>query len=850
MRPVWRLAISSLAGSRRRTALLSAAVALAAALITAVASGMASVSTSMTERLDTAVGRADVSLAHVAGAAFDPGILDAIEAWPEPLAVAPRAVGPLPLKLGDEEITANGAGVDPAVESLLHRYSLAEGRFVENPGEVVLEYRLAKALGAHTGDTLGVPRFGAPIELRVVGVLAPEALNKLARRWAYVTRDQLAAHDPLAVNLTRVDIDLPDTTDVKRFIATHQPGLPRGLILEPTERISAGLTQNIRVFQIGLLIWTVFAFLAASFIILTGLTTSVDERQRELAVVRCIGGTRAQIGAAQLMVGAFVGAAGALVGVPLGLALAALAAEVYRQHLPGGLVVPPVWMVIAVAGCLVSGLIGAAWPAWRASRLSPLAALSLRATTDAARPIPVFLAVGLVCIALQPVLAFTLTDAQAIYWTYVTAAAPLMLVGYFLLSIPLIVLTSRLLGPLVARLFGLPRSLLLGAVAASPVRHGMTAGSLMTGLALLVAIWTTGRAFLGSWVGAIDFPDAFVHSITGLPPDAQDRLRRLDAVEDTCAISMVTVKTNFLGVQAIKQLGSTFIAFDPEPFFRMTTLDWIEGDAASAKLLLDRGGAVLVAREFAVARGLGVGDTFPFEFRNTHYEMDIAGVISAPGLDLVGKYFDVGAQFKDQALHAVFGTRRDMKTLFGNDAVQFIQIDLSERYTDEEAIAAIRDEFKGTIITVGSGRTIKSNIVSLGASSLRVVSSVAVAAMLIACFGVANVVIAGIQARAYEFGVLRAIGASGATLARLVTAETLLIALAAIVVGTLMGLQASFAESRLWAAIAGIDLGLRLEPDVILLGAVSITVLALLAATPAAVALAKRPPRELLASSR
>ncbi len=848
MRPAWRLATSSLDGKRLRTALLAGAVALAASLITAVACGMASVSVSMEDRLDAAVGRADAALTHVAGAAFDASVYELVLEWEEVDQAAARSVGPMPLRFGDEELVANGAGVDPELELKLRRYDLGSGRFVEREGEIVIEHRVAETLGAGVGDVLEVPRFGAEISLEVVGVLAPEPLNKLARRWVYVTREQLAAHDPLATRLTRIGIDLPDGVDPDEFIENYQAELPRGLILEPTERAAAGLARNMRVMQVGLFIWTVFAFLAASFIILTGLTTSVAERQRELAIVRCIGGTRKQIALAQLMVGGIIGAFGALMGVPAGIALAYVATVVYAEHLPGGLVVPPVWMTLAVAGCVMSGLAGAAWPAWRASRTSPLEALAARAQGGAGRVVWTLAAVGLAAIATQLALVLVLDDAQLLYWSYITVGAPLMLIGYFLLSVPVVYVVGTAVAPGLARLLRLPPALLSGAVTSAPVRHGFAAGSLMTGLALLVVIWTNGRALMNNWVGAIDFPDAFVHSIAGLPPTAIERLDGLEVVDETCAISMVRVQTDFLGVRALNQLSSTFIAFEPEPFFNMTTLEWVEGDEATVRARLAEGGAVLIAREFAVARGLGVGDTFPFEFREQKHEMDIVGVVTAPGLDLVGKYFDVGSQFKSQALHAVFGARRDMIDRFGNDAVQFVQIDLNDRYTDEEAVEAIRDEFRNSIITVGSGRAIKDNIASMGRTMMKVVSSIAIAAMLIACFGVANVVVAGIHARKYEFGVLRAVGAGGGTLARLILGETLLVVVAASVIGIAMGFQAAFAETVLWAGLAGIDVAIELQADAIGLGVATITLLALGAAAAPALSLARRAPRELLAA--
>ena len=41
--------------------------------------------------------------------------------------------------------------------------------------------------------------------------------------------------------------------------------------------------------------------MSAAFIIMTGLTTGIAEQQRGLAIIRCIGGTKAQLAQAQLL---------------------------------------------------------------------------------------------------------------------------------------------------------------------------------------------------------------------------------------------------------------------------------------------------------------------------------------------------------------------------------------------------------------------------------------------------------------------------------------------------------------------------------------------------------------------
>jgi len=90
--------------------------------------------------------------------------------------------------------------------------------------------------------------------------------------------------------------------------------------------------------------------------------------------------------------------------------------------------------------------------------------------------------------------------------------------------------------------------------------------------------------------------------------------------------------------------------------------------------------------------------------------------------------------------------------------------------------------------------------------TLLVSTLVALFAMIISSFGVANIVIAGIQARQFEFGVLRAVGAPRSLLTRLVLSEAVLIALSAGVLGTLMGLQGVLSGQRLDKLLFGLEL--------------------------------------------
>jgi putative ABC transport system permease protein len=686
--------------------------------------------------------------------------------------------------------------------------------------------------------------FGKSPTIRVVGIAAQGPLG--GRAQCFMTVPTLARLSGQVGLLSEIRLTLRPEFTAESLVQAHRAEIPSGLLLETTEKVTSGLNKNLRSSELGFVLASVLAFMSAAFIILTGLNTSVTERQRELAILRCVGATRGQLACSQLVVGAILGGVGGVLGLPLGIGVAWLLATAFKEQLPTGLTVPSSAVWLSLAGSMLSGIAGAAWPAYQASRISPLAALGSRAAQPSRRGVVIVLVVGLAALLVEALLVAIPRDGQFVFWAYATVGLPVMFSGYFLLGVPATLLVVVVAAPVVSKVLGLPPKLLGRTIAATPYRHGFTAGALMSGLALMVALWTNGGTILRDWLEKICFPDAFVSGLN-LPPEAQARLNALSFVTDTCAISLFPVETNVFGVHALQKYKTTFVAFEPASFFRMAKLVWVQGDEETALRRLEAGGAVIVAREFLIAQGLGVGQTFTCTQDGTEYPFEIVGVVASPGLEIVSKFFNVGEDYTDQALHAVFGSRRDLKEKFHSDAIQLIQLSLKPDADERAALQQVRDTLQDLpILDVGSGRAIKKEIRTFATGTLLVFSSVAVVAMLVACFGVASLVVAGIEARQFEFGVLRAVGASRGMLSRLVIGEALIVALTACVLGTLMGLQGAWAGRRLYALLLGLSLQPYVPGGAIAAGWGVVFVLTLAAAGPAVWRLGRKRPRELL----
>lgn len=800
--------------------------------------------------------------------------------------------------------TAVGLGIVPVDELTVRPRELVEGRWPEAPGEIALDEMLAGRLSrdARAGSVFSqVSRVGRgkglreeigtrppappdsaasaqeaerlnrawdvrpgdevrwlrllrkPVTFRVVGIVAQPPLG--GKSEAYLLRSELEELIGEPNSLSGIDLVLKEGVDAGAVAATRGRDLPRGAVMRTAEKATSAMQQNLAGNRIGYAVISTMAFLGASFIIMTGLSTAVTERQRELAILRCVGAERFQIGEAQVIIGAIIGVLGALVGVPLGVAIAGGVVGHFEAEIPTGLQVS--WGMLAWAGIgsAASGVMGALIPAYMASRTSPLEALSVRGRTVNRLHLVLMTIVGLALISLHMGAIFAPLSTEKVFWLYVCVGVPSLITGYFILSVPVLMALSATIGPLVARLLATPAGVVVGTLRGSPYRFGLTSGAMSFGLAIMVGIWTQGSAVLRDWIDRLEFPEAFVVGLN-LSPEAKNTLEALPFVRKTCAITLHPVETGVFGIKGVAAYTSTFIAFEPGPFFDMTKLMWVEGDPETARRRLEEGGAVLVAKEFHAAKGLGVGDMFRCRSGEREAEFEIVGVVNSPGLEIISQYFTIGQDYTEQSVHAVFGSRADLKEKFGSEAIQMIQIGLVDEsdprsVDDDEAVKTIRRELSSAgIYDAGSARKILKDIRGFVKRTLLVSSSIAVFALLVASLGVANIIAAGIAARRFEFGVLRALGAERWLVARIVLAEVLLMAIGACIIGTVSGLQGAVAGERLQKLVVGLDLRVVPPVEAIAGGCGLVVVICVMASLPSLIGLARRAPRELLASVR
>ena len=217
LHPSWCFARQALAGRRGRTALLVTAVALSAALVTAVSCAIATAQSNVEVRLRKLVGDADARLVQRYGEDFGDDALETVRALPGVQHAAGRLDGSLTLVRADgtkddfgraKRATVQARGDDLAEDLRLREVTMVAGRRPERDDEIIVDPLAAQMLGAAPGTQVDVQRFGEPLRLTITGIYERPVLGALQRPLAQVARRTLALAQGQDPEVSRIAIKL------------------------------------------------------------------------------------------------------------------------------------------------------------------------------------------------------------------------------------------------------------------------------------------------------------------------------------------------------------------------------------------------------------------------------------------------------------------------------------------------------------------------------------------------------------------------------------------------------------------------------------------------------------------
>lgn len=246
---------------------------------------------------------------------------------------------------------------------------------------------IGRSIPVATG--LSIKYFGVPLE--VVGDLAETGLEyidhaafmTMATAREMIRNSRTLPEKPLkdiaedAISVVLVELDPAITPDrAKVFIEYEIEGVKALTSQDVIGAVKRQLSVLIRTIGgIGLSLWLIT-------MVLIGLvfSMSVNERQREMGLLQAMGAKRKNVFGLVALEAALLSLAGSILGLVVGGGLLIVCREPLRTAFKLPYLWPDARFVFlagffAVAAALMSGIVAAAWPAYRISRMEPYLAI-------------------------------------------------------------------------------------------------------------------------------------------------------------------------------------------------------------------------------------------------------------------------------------------------------------------------------------------------------------------------------------------------------------------------------------------------------------------------------------------
>jgi putative ABC transport system permease protein len=805
---LWQITFRQWGTHRLRVAMTTLGIALGVAVFFAIRTANAALLDSLTVTVERLAGKSTLEVS-AGETGFPEATLDTVRATPG-VKLAEPVIEVIANTAFQDEGSLLILGVDTTGDQQLREYEFDRSQsqiidpltYLAEPNSILLSRSFAERHGLKIGDHFPLFTAHGKMSFAVEGIFKPTGVGE-------VFGGNIAVMDVYSAqvvfgrghNFDRIDLVNTPGVSVNDLQKRLQQRLPAGLEVERPEAKGQSLENAVTAMRLGMMITSFIALLVGVYIIFNSFTIAVNQRWKEIGILRAVGVERGNINAMFLVEALVMGIVGSAVGVVAGYYLAigasaamgSIAASVY------GIVSTEVaprlhWDYALTAFALgVAASIGGAWmPSRAASYLNPILALhniEARQKESALGWGRTLFGVALLALSVL-LIEFS---PSGVGLTFQLSYAALMLIGLTILLPMLVHWAARAVRPIMDWAGGSEGALAVDAMIQSPRRSAATVGALMVGL---MSVYSTAayiqsyKQMVSRWSTELLNSDIVVTSSTLLRSSSYHFSEDLGKKFATLP-----------GVREVENVRFTLVPYEGDsaaivsiemPGFLKRSMNGIKGgDPQKLWAMMPSGEGVIASKNFAVRWGLKVGD-------RVHLDTP-TGPLVLPILGIVEDYrSDKGTIFMDRALY---------KHYWDDDAVDFIDVELKpgqdpnvvkrevQAVTNgkEHALVYTKLEFKGWIDTLVD-KFFMLNYMQL------------VVAVIVAVAGIANTLVISVAERHREFGIIRSIGGYRAQIRKMVMLEALSIAVVGVFVGAIAALfNTEFLSRTVSTVLAGYD---------------------------------------------
>jgi putative ABC transport system permease protein len=669
-----------------------------------------------------------------------------------------------------------GFGVDPS-QPRFNPLHLVAGQWASGRHEVVIDVNTAKKHHFAVGDSIDAAAKGPKERFRISGIAKYGDVDTLGGATIAVFTIPTAQRLLRLDGFTAISVAAKPAVSQERLVRQIAQVVPGSVQVKTGAEQARSDKKNVQTFlsviRGFLLGFGGIALFVGAFVIFNALSITVAQRTRELATLRTLGASRRQVLRAVVLESLALGVLASAIGIGAGIGLARGLTALFDAV---GLSLPQSSPVYALRTFVISLLLGVGvtvlaglWPAVRATRVPPIAAVREGAVPERRRRLGPIAGVVLFAVAMGLIAYATLGGHLGSGKGLLALGAGTLvgMLGVAGFAPALVGGLAKLVG-FPARTIGGPAGQLAsGNAVRNPARTASTAAALMIGLALVSFVAVLGQGLHGSVDRALHEQVSADWMISSKNGWSAFTAAAGDAAEKTPGITHATSIRADRG--RVKGADATVNGVDPKTVAGLYRFDWRQGSSDATLARLGAHGA-LVKRSFASKHDLHLGDAFTLRTpAGKPLRLKVVGVFQPPRLyELLG-----GVVISQQAFDRSFARPSNQLTLI-DGAVS--------RSALQRSLAQFPDT---KIETEAEFVKSQSSWISTMTNLLYVLLALSV---IVSLFGMVNTLVLSVFERTRELGMLRAVGLTRRRARRMVRHESVITALIGAALGLPLGI--------------------------------------------------------------
>ncbi|MFI5041664.1 MAG: ABC transporter permease [Acidimicrobiales bacterium] len=658
----------------------------------------------------------------------------------------------------------------------LNSFTLVAGRPPRADNEMVIDKKSAQDGHLAVGDTTTVLVQGPPQRMLITGIVRFGSADSPGG--ATVALFTLPAAQKFVAEPGKFDsisfVAKPGVSQ-QALVRNLQAALPAGTEAvtgkQVTHEAQSQVAKGFSFFNTFMLVFAIVALLVGAFMIFNTFSITVAQRTRENGLLRALGASRRQVLSSVLLEAVAVGVVASLLGLVLGVAVAAgLKALLVVVGFPipaGGIVFAARTVIVALVAGIGVTVVAALSPARKAAKVPPIAAMQDAVTTSTGYGSKqrIFVGSGVLGLGVAALFVGLLAHLKSPVLV-VGLGAMLVFFGVAILGRTVSLPMSRAIGAPLPRLRGIAGILARQNAMRNPKRTAATASALMicVGLVGFITIFaSSAKASINAVVDRAFTGDFVINSGGGLTGGVEPALaQRLNQLPEVASASGLR-----LGMVQVNGKVDGVVAVDPKTAFGILDVKPLQGSTAD----LGRD-ALAVYKNVATDKHLKIGDRVSVVFKDTGTQSMRVALIYGSNQP-AGNYL-LGIS----AYEANFTTQYDA----------FVFVKKAPGATPAAALAAVKGvakDYPGAKVldqTQFKAETAKPINQLLG-----LVYALLFLAVIIALLGIGNTLALSIFERTRELGLLRAVGMTRRQLRSTIRWESVIIALQGTFLGLLIG---------------------------------------------------------------